>query len=452
MRSRTLWISLVSVVVLLVCAVVGGWVWIHGYLRSEAFRWLVSTKTGAILKAEATYGPLQWSGSSIHSDGLTATGLPGSPLQELRADQIRADVNFRAIFDGAWQVTTAEVIHLEATLRPGQKAETGQDDVPAPASRGFSGLLPKRFELSELLIAQTDLTMLGANGAPTLSMKQSAVRAEPDGKGWRINGAGGTLDIPRMPQLAIGDFRSRTQGGAFFLTDAHLRLGDTGKISASGEFDKESRLELKWESVDVSKLLDASWKRRLSGLASGDAKMSWTTGGPAAGTATGKFYLTDGKLENVPLFEQVAAFTSTPQFRRMPLQQVSGDYDIRHGKILITNFVGESKGLTRVEGECQIKPDGSLAGTFQVGVTPQTLQWLPGSREKVFTEARDGYLWTPVRVSGSMANLHEDLSSRLAAAMGEELIDRGENAIKNTPDTMKQGVDGVLQLLTPLLK
>ncbi len=94
----------------------------------------------------------------------------------------------------------------------------------------------------------------------------------------------------------------------------------------------------------------------MSGSLSGTANLSWPEAGPSAGTATGKFLLVDGKLENVPLFDQVATFTGAPQFRHMPLQEVSGDYDVKDGKILITNFVAESKGLTRVEGGCTIAP------------------------------------------------------------------------------------------------
>jgi hypothetical protein len=80
------------------------------------------------------------------------------------------------------------------------------------------------------------------------------------------------------------------------------------------------------------------------------------------------------------------------------------------------------------------------------------LQWLPGSRERVFTVAQGGYVWTDVRISGSLQDMREDLSSRLAAAMGDETIDRGTRVIQEIPNAAKDGAQGVLDALVPLIK
>src|SRR5690606_18388541 len=104
-----------------------------------------------------------------------------------------------------------------------------------------------------------------------------------------------------------------------------------------------------------------------------------------------------------------------------------------------TDLALESKGLMRVEGRCELAPDRALAGTLRVGVTPQTLQWLPGSRERVFTVAENGYLWTPVRLGGTWENPQEDLSARLAAAMKDEVIDQGRKVIDALPGPAREG-------------
>ena len=118
----------------------------------------------------------------------------------------------------------------------------------------------------------------------------------------------------------------------------------------------------------------------------------------------------------------------------------------------ITNLVAESKGLLRLEGNCTIAAGGAISGTLRVGVTPQTLQWLPGSRERVFTVVQNGYVWTDVEISGSLQDLREDLSSRLAAAMRDETIDHGARAIQELPDAARDGARGVLDALIPLIK
>lgn len=56
-----------------------------------------------------------------------------------------------------------------------------------------------------------------------------------------------------------------------------------------------------------------------------------------------------------------------------------------------------------------------------MGATDEVLSAIPGAREKVFTESRDGYLWTSMNVSGPMKHPHEDLHDRLVAAAQEQL-------------------------------
>ena len=106
----------------------------------------------------------------------------------------------------------------------------------------------------------------------------------------------------------------------------------------------------------------------------------------------------------------------------------------------------------RLEGACTIAEGGRLDGLLRVGVTPQTLQWLPGSRERVFTVAQNGYVWTDVRIGGSLQDPQEDLSSRLAAAVREETIYQGRRLIEDIPSAAKEGAKGVLDSLVPLIK
>ncbi len=229
-------------------------------------------------------------------------------------------------------------------------------------------------------------------------------------------------------------------------------MGETGKISASGEFGDNSRLHVEWSQVDVDALLHEPWRSRLSGVLAGTASIEWPESGIAAGRAVGNFRLTDGIAQNIEMLDQVATFTGAPQFRRMPLQELSGNFEWAQKLLKITNLVAESKGLLRLEGSCTIAEGGGLSGSLRVGVTPQTLQWLPGSRERVFTVAQNGYVWTDVRIGGSLQSLQEDLSPRLAAAIRDETIDRGRRFIEDLPNAAKDGAKGVLDTLAPLVK
>jgi hypothetical protein len=453
MNSRAIWISLASVLVLIVlCALVAS-LMISRFLRSEAFRKLMGAKTGEALYSEASYSPLNWSGSSLFVDSLQATGLEGSIVQSLRADQVRADVNWRAIFQGAWRVDQIQVVSFDATFRPGSIVPKDSIEVPrAPPRSGIASWLPSRFEVGELDIGRARLHFRSQRGLEIASLRDAALDIYPDGKGWAIDGKGGLLSVSKLPSLKVVSFRSRTQGDMFFLTNGEFRLGEAGKISASGEFGDNSKLRVEWSQVDVDPFLEEPWRSRLSGVLAGTASIEWPESGISAGKAVGNFRLTDGVAENIEMLDQVATFTGAPQFRRMPLQEFSGNYEWTWNLLKITNLVAESKGLLRLEGACTIAEGGRLDGSLRVGVTPQTLQWLPGSRERVFTVAHNGYLWTDVRIGGSLQNPQEDLSSRLAAAVRDETIYQGRRLIEDIPSAAKDGAKGVIDSLAPLIK
>jgi hypothetical protein len=443
-RRGVFWIASAIGLFLVAIAAVGLSVWWGRFLRSDAFRNLISAKTGEALGAAVVYGPLRWTGSSIFSDSVQASGLPGRVIENLRADQVRADINWRAIFHGAWRVESIQAVSLEATFRPGSNAPAAGPGAPALPRHGIASLLPTRFEVGQVDVAQGHLLFRSAEGIEIASLRNSSLQLRPDGAGWRIDGSGGSLAISKAPALDVVTFRSRVQGDVFFLTDAQFRLGDTGRISASGEFSKDSKLRVEWSQVDVVPFLDPTWRSRLSGKWGGTAFLEWPESGITTGKATGTFRLTDGLAENIELLDRVAAFTGAPQFRRMSLQELSGNYEWTKGSLQITNLVAESKGLLRLEGSCVITDAGGITGALRVGVTPQTLQWIPGSRERVFTVAQNGYVWTDIKISGSLKDLREDLTPRLVAAMQDETIHQGTRIIRELPNAAREGAQGAL--------
>jgi hypothetical protein len=453
MNSRQwVWIVASACIVLVVLSAVGTSVWISRFLRGEAFRKLIATETGEALGSEAAYGPLRWTGSSLFSDSLHATGLQGSVVETLHADQVRADVNWRAIFGGAWRVDRVHVVSLEGTFRPGS-TDPSQIELPRqPSPWGMAALLPTRFEMGELDIAKARIRFRAADGFEVSSLQESALRIYPDGAGWAVEGSGGALTLVKVPPLMVTSFRSRVQDDVLFLTDAQFRLGETGRISASGEFSSNSKLRIEWSQVDATLFLDPAWRSRLTGKLAGTAALKWPESGLETGSANGTFRLTDGLAQNMELLDRIATFTGAPQFRRMPVQEISGNFEWTKEAVRITKLVAESKGLLRLEGTCTVNADGTIDGGLQLGVTPQTLQWLPGSRERVFTVTKNGYVWTDVRISGSLKDLREDLSSRLVAAMQAEAIDQGTRVIEELPNAAREGAQGVLDVLAPIMK
>ena len=118
-------------------------------------------------------------------------------------------------------------------------------------------------------------------------------------------------------------------------------------------------------------------------------------------------------------------------------------------------FLDDARQILQHVDEAKLRAErvaSGKAGTLRMGVTPQTLQWLPGSRERVFTVAQNGYVWTDVKIGGSILTPQEDLSARLANALRDEAVHQGRRFIEDLPSAAKDGAKGVLDTLTPLIK
>lgn len=444
------WIIPCSVVVLFLAALAIGSLWIKSYLRSDAFRHLIEEKTGDAVKGRAAYEPLRWIGASVFSNQLSITGEAGSPLASLTADQLRATIAWRAIFDGAWRIENLESARVLATFRPGSFASESSSSQASSPEPAIAKWLPHRFEIGSVSTPLASVRFLDAADKERFTLAESSLRMKPDGASWLLEGQGGMFTVAGFPEMKVESFRSRIHKDVFFLTDSQLRLGDSGHVTVSGEFSKAAKVRVVWDRVNIDPFLAPHWRKKLSATMAGSADIVVPDGQNA--TATGKFTLTDGLVQKVPLLDQIAKFTGAPQFRRMPVQEVSSDFSWQNGILTLTNFIGESKGLLRLEGTCTIGAGQQIDGTFRIGVTPQTVQWLPGSREKVFTEAGEGYLWTSLKIGGTMENPSEDLSGRLLAAMGEQVIEQGTKALDNLPAPAREGAKQALDLLKPFFQ
>jgi hypothetical protein len=159
--------------------------------------------------------------------------------------------------------------------------------------------------------------------------------------------------------------------------------------------------------------------------------------------------LKGGRLESLPLLSELDAFLGTPRFKTLPIR--SGSVKVRRaGDVTELNDIQlDADGMLRIEGAITVR-EGKLDGALRVGISPSLIQWLPTGRGKVFEENRDGYIWTPVRVSGTADFPQEDLSKRLVQAAAGAVIDSLQNIQKN-PQNVPNAVKGALDTLKSIL-
>jgi hypothetical protein len=89
----------------------------------------------------------------------------------------------------------------------------------------------------------------------------------------------------------------------------------------------------------------------------------------------------------------------------------SHNFEWKYPTIDIENIAIEERGKFRIEGEISIE-QRRLRGTIRLGLIREYLDWLPNP-EEVFSRKQGGYLWTNVRLSGTIDDPGQDLSPRI---------------------------------------
>ena len=238
----------------------------------------------------------------------------------------------------------------------------------------------------------------------------------------------------------------RWQSPTLYINSASLRNGSS-RLTVTGEIETRESVNLlvKLDGVDVQPLLTPDWRERLTGRISGQATVEAPLGtGDAARelAVSGTLSMVDGQLTALPILDEIGTFTHTARFRQLDLTRASAEFTRTPERIEVRNMVVESEGLIRVEGAYKIV-NGQIDGKFQVGLTPETLQWIPGSQDEIFVDSRGGYRWTPMRLTGPVEHPVDDLTPRLVAAAGNSVI----KGVEGVEGTMKKAGEGVLDLL-----
>jgi hypothetical protein len=447
------------VLVLAVAALFGARMWLDAFLRSDGFRRFLDRKTSALLQADSRLEPLHWEGSEVYSDALEGTGYPGSPWSRLSAEEIRADLNLRALLNGVWRIDSIELAKVQATLganagRAGTPAlAPAEAEGAAPSEPGFLGkLLPTKVEVGKIEVADFSLAW-GGNNQPGASgsLQGAEVTARPreDDGDWEVTGRKGRLTQARLPALLLDTFTLQANQRALTINQASAQVDGGGRIDLTGSQQlagsKDLELDANFDGVPSARFLPPDWRARLHGLGRGTVHITGSPAVPDGWRVRGHIDLRDGHLEALPVLDELAVFTATARFRQATLQRASADFDWQAGVLTVSRLEVESEGLIRLEGGFTVRNE-QMDGQLQLGVARSAGRLLAGVGARVFNEPeRDGYLWTTVRLTGSARDPHEDLTARLVQATQEEVVEKAKQSAGTVLDT----ASSLLNLLQP---
>lgn len=435
------WIGVV-LVVLVIGGVAGVKMWVNSYLRSAEFRKQIRERTAEQLQAQVEIAPIRFDTTEFFCDGLKGEGARDGKFSDLKVENVRGEFRLPSVWrmlfgDKKFRVESVDVQRVEVNFFENRLPI----EFPHPEKKG------KLTEIGRIGVRELAIAWQGG------SVSGLSATGKPVEGGWQITGDGGHAKQRGLPDMDIVSLRVVHREPSLYLQDSKLRA-EGGEITVTGEVTEKEKIDLQFKvrGVNVTQLLPEDWRARLHGRVVGDGRLeiSLRDGPPVPPVVSGHAELQQAVLETLPVLNKIADFTKTDRFRRLALNQVSGDCRYDQDGLHVTNLIVESDQLISVKGAFTVL-NGQIDGTFEVGITPGPLQWLPGSQEKVFTVIRDGYAWTTMHIAGPVRSPREDLSARLYAAAQNAVVQKVEStatqAVGGAVDTVKKSAAGVFDLL-----
>lgn len=470
--------------VTLVAGLVIGKSMIQSWLRGDEFREFLVKQSSEALQSQVELAPLKWQGGDVYSESFVANGYEEAAFSQMKFEGVRAKIG--KIKNRVFRVPEVGINRFELVFSddriPGPEEdgrevsatamEVGESSAGPAVPGWLQKYVPNRVEVDEIVISSTTVEAKDADGSTPfrLSGTETLIRPDFETSLWEIEGKGGKMRIPDQPEIAMNQLAMRWRGSQLFIDRCALGLFADGHVEGAGEInfaeDGGFDLDLEFSGIQVDEVVDETWGERLSGIISGPMNLS---GKPGAFVYDGEVSVAEAVIEKIPVLTVISKYTKNERFKYLVMSEARSDFRKEGERTELTNIVLQSDGLVRVEGDLVIQGE-QIAGIFQVGVTAGTLRWIPGAERKVFVEDRDGFLWTPMKLTGTLDEPNEDLSGRLIAAAGvaileelpEGLLDEAQKFLNPGEDTGAPGTDSpnsileqgkpLLDLLTPFLR
>lgn len=417
-RIHLLWILPLLLVVL---TGVGGSFLLFQWLRSEEFRILIEDKTSGALNASAKLAPLSWGWFGVSSPSLEASGSERSSLKKLNSNGLRARMKITTLFQGYLGIEEITLENMTIHLgSPGPEAVI--KEVVATSSSALPKWIPSQLVIEVIRADRANIIIEIPNSGVMMLQEvhlDAYPETDPKGKETRVEVRGGQYSYSRFPDLKLNllSLRARVSKAGTELTGAELAPSSGGTVKLEGSFPthgKVSRISGHWENIPVTALLPAL-KEHVVGTLDGTGRAEWSDQGLQL--AEGTVSASEVTLTQIPVLEKVAALTGINAFRNLPVQVGSASFS-RHGDTTDWNeVILESKGLVKCVGKATTKSDGSLSGSFQLGITSSIVAILPFAKEVLGLNEHDGLIWMPVQIGGTLSHPSEDFSPRLGMAI-----------------------------------
>jgi len=434
--------------------------WVRGYLQKEAFRDKMEQFLGTQMKGAVTLAPLHWTGDEVTTTTLQATTANGWKAQ---VSGLQLALDWQAFRNRQWRIveTGADALDLSFTPPAQPAADTTLPPPVAPLSRSDAGgssvpawiraYLPNRTEIDGMRFDALSLTYPG--GWRLTESKLRLGTWQQGDTSVQASVEGGILETPvQLPvQLHPMKFNLTRANARLSREDIHLISAtmtwvENSEITARGHIrpqDKTWEVSTHLTGIPLRELLSEDWTLRLTGSLEGDLTVMGAPGRDPK--AEGDVQLKNGVITALPVLDKLAAYTRVERFKRLVLDIASAHVQGSGQSRQFEKIVIQSNGLLRIEGTLAILA-GNIDGRFMIGVTPETLSWIPGAQQHVFTStnptAPAGMLWTPLHITGTVDSPREDLTERLMGGAGKALLNAPAEVVGKAGEVLLSPIVG----------
>jgi hypothetical protein len=381
------------------------------YIESDTFRAAMENETAKGLHfPQCQYSPIRRTNALTAQAERFEARDGEKAMKSLNAHGITATFNPLGVFLRQWRFTEVRVQSGDVEIQIYKARPEAVSPKP-----WFAIFLPNRVYLKRIETPDANITwrFLGEQAG----FFGTQLMITPHGLDFEYLATGGKLKMALLPDLDLR--RAHLLITKTLLTIYNIDLASDSRGSenihaqANAGVGKDKSIDLRanFSQVPIHSWLPAEWKEHLAGNAFGD--LHWAGKDPKLERSSGEGSLrvSDGRIDDLPVLEKLAELAQKKSFEHLALNDCSLRFGWKYPKIDIENIAIEERGKFRIEGEISID-QRRLRGTIRVGLTREYLDWLPNP-EEVFSQKEGDYLWTNVRLSGTIDDPGQDLSPRI---------------------------------------
>ena len=382
------------------------------YIESDAFRAGMEKETAKGLHfPQGHYSSIRRTSAFTAQTGSFEARNGQKAMKSLDTKGITATFNPLGVFVRQWRFTDVRVQSGDVEIqiyKPHPEAVA-----PKP---WFAFFLPTRVYLKRIETPQANVTwrFRGARAG----FFETQLLITPHGRDFDYVATGGKLKMALLPELYLRRVDVLITKAELTLHNIDLAPDERSEGNIHGEgtagIGKNRNIDFNanFDRMPIRGWLPDKWKEHLNGSAFGG--VHWTGATPKLEDSSGEGALRvgDARVDDLPFLEKLAELVHERSFEHLELTDCSLNFTWRYPSIEIKDIALEEKGKFRVEGDISIDRR-ALRGVIQLGVARKHLDWLPNPEEIFTPDKGRGYLWTTVRLSGTIDQPQQDLSPRI---------------------------------------